>query len=116
MSVTGNIARIALAIDYDQNGYRGLLPMAMEEPALLNGLLAVAASHHSRWQKTEDHFSRQYLRCATGALARRFRKPELIKKPTTLACILTLITYEVLQCSLSALSTPVLPAGSADDG
>lgn len=91
-----NVARIALAIDHDKNGYRSLLPMAMEEPALMNALLAVAASHHSRWQNVEDKMSAKYLEASTKALSQRFSQPELIGSPTTLACMLALTTFEVM--------------------
>ncbi|EEU41457.1 uncharacterized protein NECHADRAFT_88893 [Fusarium vanettenii 77-13-4] len=83
-----NISRIPLAVDYDGNGYRQLLPLAMEEPALVNGILAVASSHHHRWQGVQDTESRAYLRASTAALSRRFRQPQLIDTPNTLATIL----------------------------
>ncbi|CAI4213960.1 unnamed protein product [Parascedosporium putredinis] len=85
-----NIARIALAIDYTGNGYRSLLPMALREPAVLNAALAVAASHHSRWQHTTDVVSRRYLRAASTALRDRFSKPEHIHSEVTLATMLLL--------------------------
>ncbi|KAI4858695.1 fungal-specific transcription factor domain-containing protein [Hypoxylon rubiginosum] len=90
-----NFARVALAIDYNTNGYRSLLPMAMHEPVLMNAILAVASSHHSRWQKTTDNTSRQYRRSALQALRQRFNDPELVKSPATLASMLALVTYEV---------------------
>ncbi|KAJ3502774.1 hypothetical protein NM208_g16655 [Fusarium decemcellulare] len=97
--LTENISKIALAIDYDGNGYRQLLPLAMEEPALVNGILAVASSHHSRWQGVQDTDSRAYLRASTAALARRFRQPQLISTPTTLASMLILVSFEVFSGS-----------------
>ncbi|KAM5343358.1 hypothetical protein ACJ41O_011895 [Fusarium nematophilum] len=90
-----NIARVALAIDYRGNGYRRLLPMAMTEPALLNVAVAVAASHHSRWQHTVDDTSQKYLRASCKALKQRFASPALINSPVTLASMLLLSTYEV---------------------
>lgn len=93
--LAGNFARVALAIDYEENGYRCLLPMAIVEPGLMSAVLAVAASHYSRWQKTTDMVSRKYRRAALQALRDRFNQPELIQSPTTLACMLALVTYEV---------------------
>ncbi|KAK3322791.1 fungal-specific transcription factor domain-containing protein [Apodospora peruviana] len=94
-----NIARIALAIDYTGNGYRSLLPMAMQEPALLNGILAVAASHHSRWQHTADKASRRYLGQAAKALRDRFSTPNLVHDQVTLASMLHLVSFEVFSGS-----------------
>lgn len=90
-----NIARIALAIDYNGNGYRSLLPMAVKEPAVLNAALAVAASHHSRWQRKPDTVSRKYLRAASKALRERFLSPNSIHDPVTLASMLLLVSFEV---------------------
>ncbi|KAI1083678.1 fungal-specific transcription factor domain-containing protein [Whalleya microplaca] len=90
-----NVARVALAVDYDQNGYRSLLPLAYNEPAVLNAALAVAASHYSRWQHTRDDVSRKYLRAAAKSLRDRCSKPELINTPATLASMLLLVTFEV---------------------
>ncbi|KID66109.1 Zn(2)-C6 fungal-type DNA-binding domain protein, partial [Metarhizium hybridum] len=94
-----NIARIALAIDHDDNGYRSLLPMALTEPCVLNAALAVAASHHSRWQRIPDTMSRKYLRAACKAVRDRFTDPRLIKSPATLAAMLLLVSYEVFSGS-----------------
>ncbi|KAH7131119.1 C6 transcription factor [Dactylonectria macrodidyma] len=90
-----NVARVALAVDYDGNGYRSLLPMAMAEPALMGAAMAVAASHYSRWQHTTDHTSRKYLRAAAKALRTRFSTPNLVHSPATLACMLLFVSYEV---------------------
>lgn len=92
---TDNLARIALAIDYTENGYRELLPMAFEEPALMNGILAVASAHYCRWQNITDENSAGYLRAAVLGLSLRFNETKLISSPVTLACILIMITYEV---------------------
>ncbi|KAJ5498164.1 fungal-specific transcription factor domain-containing protein [Penicillium expansum] len=94
-----NIARIALAIDYNGNGYRSLLPMAVKEPAVLNAALAVAASHHSRWQRKPDTVSRKYLRAASKALRERFLSPNSIHDPVTLASMLLLVSFEVFSGS-----------------
>ncbi|KAM6525836.1 hypothetical protein FALCPG4_011371 [Fusarium falciforme] len=94
-----NISKIALAVDYDGNGYRQLLPLAMEEPALANGILAVASSHHNRWQGVQDTDSGAYLRASTAALSQRFRQPPLIGTPTTLATMLILVSFEVFSGS-----------------
>ncbi|KAF9888967.1 hypothetical protein FE257_008137 [Aspergillus nanangensis] len=94
-----NIARIALAIDYNGNGYRSLLPMAMQEPAVLNAALAVAASHHSRWQRKTDIVSRKYLRAASKALRDRFTSPDRIHSQVTLASMLLLVSFEVFSGS-----------------
>ncbi|KAL6407157.1 Protein of unknown function DUF3468 [Ilyonectria robusta] len=90
-----NVARIALAVDYDGNGYRSLLPMAMTEPALMGAAMAVAASHYSRWQHTSDLTSRKYLRAAAKALRNRFSTPSLVNSPVTLASMLLFVSYEV---------------------
>ncbi|KAJ5788306.1 hypothetical protein N7457_003296 [Penicillium paradoxum] len=94
-----NIARIALAIDYTGNGYRSLLPMAAQEPAVLNAALAVAASHHSRWQRKADTMSRKYLKAASKALRERFLAPDRIHDPVTLASMLLLVSFEVFSGS-----------------
>ncbi|KAJ9149909.1 Zn(2)-C6 fungal-type DNA-binding domain protein [Pleurostoma richardsiae] len=94
-----NFARVALAIDYNNNGYRSLLPMAMTESGLMSALLAVAASHYGRWQRTTETASRRYRRHALEALQTRFSQPDLIQSPVTLACMLALVTYEVFSGS-----------------
>ncbi|KAH8894013.1 hypothetical protein GQ53DRAFT_821134 [Thozetella sp. PMI_491] len=96
----GNVARLALAIDYDGNGYRSMLPMAMEEPALMNAMLAVAASHHGRWQNTTETVSRKYLRAAIKGLSDRLSRPELVSSPVTLAAMLCLVSFEVFSGSI----------------
>ncbi|PHH89414.1 hypothetical protein CDD83_6109 [Cordyceps sp. RAO-2017] len=95
-----NISRIALAIDYSDNGYRSLLPLAMQDTAVLSALVAVAASHYSRWQGSSDKTSRRYLRAAAQALRRRFSTPELVYSPITLACMLLFVSYEVFSGSV----------------
>ncbi|KAJ5382633.1 fungal-specific transcription factor domain-containing protein [Penicillium concentricum] len=90
-----NITRVTLAINYHGNDYHHLVPMAMSDPALLNVALAVAASHHSRWQHTADETSQKYLRASCKALKQRFTNPTLINDPETLASMLLLTTYEV---------------------
>lgn len=73
--------------------------MAMQDPALMNAILAVSASHHSRWQSSKDTISRKYLREALRALGERFADPVLISTPTTLAVMLCLISFEVFSGS-----------------
>jgi hypothetical protein len=73
--------------------------MALEEPALLNAALAVAASHHSRWQRKADTVSRKYLRAASKALRDRFSAPERIHSQVTLATMLLLVSFEVFSGS-----------------
>ncbi|TQV95291.1 C6 transcription factor [Cordyceps javanica] len=94
-----NISRIALAIDYDTNGYRSLLPMAMQEPAVLNAAIAVAASHYSRWQHTPDTVSRKYHRAAAKALHDRFMARNNIHRQDILATMLLLVSFEVFSGS-----------------
>lgn len=66
---------------------------------MLNAALAVAASHHSRWQHTTDTSSRRYLRASCRSLRDRFADQNLISQPVTLACMLLLVTYEVFSGS-----------------
>ena len=73
--------------------------MSVQEPALLNAVLAVAASHHSRWQHTADKASRKYLRAAARALRDRFATPSLVHSQVTLASMLLLVTFEVFSGS-----------------
>ncbi|KAK7214290.1 hypothetical protein V2G26_021468 [Clonostachys chloroleuca] len=73
-----NIVRIGLAIDHQGNGYRWLLPMAMSEPALLNAALAVAASHHSRWQQLTNNDALKYLRAPCQSLKQRLVDRKLV--------------------------------------
>jgi hypothetical protein len=100
---TDNIARIGLAIDHQGNGYRWLLPMAMSEPALLNAALAVAASHHSRWQQSTNNDALKYLRASCLNLKQRLVDRKLVHSNVTLASMLLLATYEVL-CPFHSLS------------
>lgn len=94
------MARLALAIDYDQNGYRSLLSMAVQDPALLNAMLAVGASHYGRWQNNHETVSRRYLREALKALSDRFAHPEQVSNQTTLAVMLCLVSFEVFSGSV----------------
>lgn len=103
-----NVARIALAVDYNGNGYRSLLPMAMQEPAILNAALALAASHHSRWQHTPDNVSRKYLRAASKALRDRFSTRDLVHSQVTLAAMLLLVSFEVCLFLLVLYSHPTM--------
>lgn len=67
----------------------------MQEPAILNATLALAASHHSRWQHTADNVSRKYLRAASKALRDRFSTRNLVHSQVTLAAMLLLVSFEV---------------------
>lgn len=81
--------------------------MAVKEPAVLNAALAVAASHHSRWQRKPDTVSRKYLRAASKALRERFMSPNSIHDPVTLASMLLLVSFEVhLYCFTFILFPP----------
>lgn len=84
--------------------------MAAQEPAVLNAALAVAASHHSRWQRKADTMSRKYLRAASKALRERFMSPDRIHDPITLASMLLLVSFEVFNADFpfesSILSSP----------
>ncbi|KAE9582887.1 hypothetical protein CGMCC3_g1224 [Colletotrichum fructicola] len=90
-----NLARVALAIDYNENGYRSLLPLALHDPGLMNAALAVASSHHSRWQQRSDKDSRRYLRAAAAALKGRFGNSSDLNSPVTLTIMLLLVSFEV---------------------
>lgn len=69
--------------------------MAVRDPALMNAALAVAASHHSRWQHTADTASRKYLGAAAKALRDRFNQPDQLNSQVTLAAMLLLVSFEV---------------------
>lgn len=65
-------------------------------------MLAVAASHYSKWQRTEDRESRPYLRKAFAFLQSRLRDPRLVYEETTIVAMLTLLSYEVPFTSILA--------------
>lgn len=88
-----------------------LTPMALEEPALLNAILAVAAAHLSKWQQVEDTESHKYLRRALVQLQEVLGDPESAVKESTLGTILFLASYEVR--SLLHLDFPVVQANPA---
>ncbi|OAA47998.1 hypothetical protein BBO_02267 [Beauveria brongniartii RCEF 3172] len=73
--------------------------MAMQEPALLNAAIAVAASHYSRWQHTADTVSRRYHRAASKALRDRFIAGNNIHRQDILATMLLLVSFEVFSGS-----------------
>ena len=62
----------------------------------MDGLLALSASHFSRWQKTSDNISRSYFRRAAKALKARFGNVELAQDCATVALILLFVSYEVI--------------------
>lgn len=82
-----------------------LTPMAVQEPALFNTMLAIAAAHQSRWQKVEDKESRKYLRKALVALQELLKDPEAAVKESTLCTILCLVSYEVFLSSKSSFES-----------
>lgn len=90
-----NIARLALSIDYEDNGYRRLVSIALNEASLLYALLAMSASHLSRWHRLPDTTSRIYLRSAFEQLEQRFASPSKMREEATLATMLVLLGYEV---------------------
>lgn len=99
-----NIARVSVAIDYDGNGFRRVVAIALNEPALLNALLAISEAHLSRWQRKTDKTSRGYFRKSVRCLQERLKGSETAKSETTLVVMLVLLIYEVyyLHAPLSA--------------
>ncbi|CAK7202157.1 hypothetical protein SEUCBS139899_004877 [Sporothrix eucalyptigena] len=73
--------------------------MAMQESVVMNATMAVATSHHSRWQQTSDTLSRKYLRATAKALRERFKDPDLLRSQVTLAVMLLLVSFEVFSGS-----------------
>lgn len=71
------------------------MPLALQCPGLMNALLAVSASHLSRWQNTFDASSHAYLRQAAIALKDRLGDPSKAQDQTTIALVLLFISYEV---------------------
>lgn len=69
--------------------------MALDEPALLNAILAVAASHRSKWRAIPDTESKRYLRQSLLNLQRVMKTPEIAQRESTLGTMLCLVTYEV---------------------
>ncbi|KAI1078993.1 aldehyde dehydrogenase family-domain-containing protein [Whalleya microplaca] len=92
-----NVARLAIAIDYDGNGYRRLVAVALNDQALLYALLALSASHMNRWQKRPDEQPRLYLRQSLQHLQRRLTKPALARSEVTLMTLLVLLTFELCE-------------------
>ncbi|KAH8889604.1 hypothetical protein GQ53DRAFT_651887, partial [Thozetella sp. PMI_491] len=92
---TRNVARIALAIDYEGNVYRSLVPMAMSNPALLYALLAASSGHLSRCQGTSYDAADRYMKRALIEMERRLGDSTLAMSHTTLAAMLCMISYEV---------------------
>ncbi|KAJ9493651.1 hypothetical protein LTR96_011007 [Exophiala xenobiotica] len=94
-----NLARVAIAIDYDENGYRSLMHAGLNDPCLLNSMLAVSSSHHSKWRKSNDSESRQYLRKAFRSLQERLKDQSLVYEETMLVAMLSLLSYEIFNGS-----------------
>ncbi|KAJ5109286.1 hypothetical protein N7456_005961 [Penicillium angulare] len=95
--------KIGLAVDYDSNGYRGLLPFAMNDISVMNAMLAVAASHYSRWQNTTDVESQNYLKNSISGLQEKIRIPAKAREPTTILCMLLLVTHEIFAGSIRCI-------------
>ncbi|KAJ5661150.1 Zn(2)-C6 fungal-type DNA-binding domain protein [Penicillium longicatenatum] len=95
-----NISRIALAMDYDGNGYRRLLKAAINDELLLQSILAVTISHHSRWQQQSSlDESRVHHHQALIQLRNRLQDPVMACSENTLAAMMFLISYEVFNGS-----------------
>ena len=88
-------ANSALASDYIENGYRRLIPVAIEEPALMHALLAMSASHMAKLQKIEDTLSVRYYRTALLLLQRMLKQPHKMIEESVVATMLCLLGYEV---------------------
>lgn len=69
--------------------------MAIEEPALLSVMFAVAASHRSKWRGTQDTESKGYLRQALLSLQKAMKDPVIAKRESTLGTMLCLLSFEV---------------------
>lgn len=95
MEPTGNVARIAIAVDYDGNGFRRCAVVALNDSALLNALLALSASHLHRLQGQRDTTSKMYLRRSFQQLNRRLHKPNLAESEVTLMTMVVLLSFEV---------------------
>ncbi|KAF1843689.1 uncharacterized protein K460DRAFT_149581 [Cucurbitaria berberidis CBS 394.84] len=93
------ITRFCLAIDYTDNGYRRLIPMALEEPALFSSIMAIAAAHESKTMQTVDTLSGKYLRTAMLRLQQILSNPITATKDSTLGTMLCLVTYEIFNGS-----------------
>ncbi|KAF9630166.1 hypothetical protein BFW01_g347 [Lasiodiplodia theobromae] len=96
---TDEIARIALAVDYEGNGYRRLVAMCVENEGLLSAMLAVAASHRSKWMRATDTESSKYARKAIRHLQSQLQTPAAAKGEGVLATMLCLTSYEVFNGS-----------------
>lgn len=89
-----NVSRFTLAIDHTGNGYRKLIQSGINDSGVLNAVLAVAASHYTKWQRTEDRDSRIYLAKAFTALRERLSQPRLVYTESTVSTMLSLMSYE----------------------
>lgn len=68
----------------------------LNDPCLLNSMLAVSASHYSKWQKSIDRESRQYLCKAFMSLQERLNDRSLVYHETTIVAMLSILSYEVM--------------------
>jgi hypothetical protein len=85
----------ALGIDYSENGYRFLVAMGLQTPALLHSVLAVSAAHLSRLQGVPDTTSAQYYRRALRCLQNDIADETRHMQESTCAAMLCLSMYEV---------------------
>lgn len=90
-----NVSRISIAVDHAENGFRKLSASALNDLGLLNALLALSASHMSRWQQRPDKTSAIYLRRALQHLQGRFSRPASARSEITLSTMMVLVIYEV---------------------
>lgn len=89
------MARVAIAIDYHENGYRTLMYGGINDPCLLHAMLAVASSHHSKWRQNSKGEPRAHLRKAIVSLQERLKSQNLVYEETTITAMLTLLSFEV---------------------
>ena len=82
----------------DDNPYRRLMPTAADHPALLNGMLAVAARHHSNLCGTPVSRHLPYKGRSFNHLSRSLRRHERdgVVDEATLAVVMLFIFFETL--------------------
>ncbi|KAH8197443.1 hypothetical protein TruAng_008374 [Truncatella angustata] len=85
------------AIDYDGNGWRKLVGVSLNEPALQNALLAISESHLKRLQRKSTSQSRFYIHKSLQHLQGRFQEPALLNNEITLMVLLVLLAYELCE-------------------
>lgn len=77
--------------------------MCVENEGLLSAMLAVAASHRSKWMKTTDKDSSRYARKAMRHLQSQLQVPATAKGEGVLATMLCLTSYEVSALCLACI-------------